>query len=111
MSCFEEKFYKREKLINRTLDIDENLYNELERLSKNVYDASINKLVNVAIEEMIKTENITFYKKDKRTLYVTRSFLIRNSFLEQLYDLRDRYGISIRTLVNIAVNNALEKEE
>ena len=49
MTCF-SKFYKKEILISRTLDIDEELYIELERLSKEVYDASISKLVNAAIE-------------------------------------------------------------
>lgn len=50
MSCF-CKFYKKEKLISRTLEIDETLYCELEKLSKEVYDASISKLVNASIEE------------------------------------------------------------
>ena len=51
MSCF-CKFYKKEKLISRTLEIDETLYCELEKLSKEVYDASISKLVNASIEEI-----------------------------------------------------------
>lgn len=105
MSCF-QKFYKKEKLISRTLEIDETLYYELEILSKEVYDASISKLVNAAIEEIIKTEDIKLYEK-KNTLYVTRSFLIRNSFWEGLYDLKKKYGVSIRLLVNIAIRNVL----
>lgn len=108
MSCF-CKFYKREKLISRTLEIDETLYCELEKLSQEVYDASISKLVNAAIEEIIKTENIHPYER-KDTLYVTRSFLIRSSFWEGLYDLKKKYGISIRLLVNIAIRNGLIEE-
>ena len=49
MSCF-HKFYKKEKLISRTLEIDDVLYYELEKLSQEVYDASISKLVNSSIE-------------------------------------------------------------
>lgn len=111
MSYFEARFYKREKLINRTLEIDELLYIELEKLSKEVYDASISKLVNVAIEEMINREDIRLYKREKDVFYVTRSFLIRSSFLDELYVLRDKYGISIRLLVNIAIRNALIEEK
>lgn len=108
MSCF-RRFYKKEKLISRTLEIDETLYCELENLSHEVYDASISKLVNAAIEDLIKKENIQLYEK-KNTLYVTRSFLIRNSFWEGLYELKKKYGISIRLLVNIAIRNVLIEE-
>ena len=105
MTCF-SKFYKKEKLVSRTLDIDEELYIELERLSNEVYDASISKLVNAAIENLIKTENIQVYER-KRISYVSRSFLIRRSFLEGLYQLKKKYRIPIYLLVNIAIRNVL----
>ena len=107
MSTF-DRFYKREKLVNRTLEIDEDLYEKLIDLSKNVYDASINKLVNAAIEELLKTENIIIYEP-KRNLYVSRSFLIRESFLEGLYYLKKKYRISIYLLVNIAIKNSVDE--
>ena len=106
MSYF-NRFYKREKMVSRTLDIDEELYDELEYLSKNVYDASISKLVNAAIEGLIENENIRIYKR-KRNSYVSRSFLIRSSFLEGLYELKNKYRISIYLLVNIAIKNEIE---
>lgn len=108
MTCF-SKFYKKEKLISRTLEIDEELYYELERLSSKVYDASISKLVNAAIENLIQTENIQIYKR-KNTSYVSRSFLIRRSFLEGLYNLKKKYRIPIYLLVNIAIRNVLIEE-
>lgn len=110
MSCF-GKFYRKEKMISKTLEIDETLYYKLEILSREVYDASISKLVNAAIEEIIKTENIKLYERDRNTLYVTRSFLIRNSFWEKLYELKKKYGVSIRLLVNIAIRNVLIEEK
>lgn len=103
------KFYRKEKLISRTLDIDEELYNKLEFLSKEVYDASISKLVNVAIEDLINTENIQIYKR-KNNSYVSRSFLIRDSLLEGLYELKKKYRVPIYLLVNIAIRNELEEE-
>ena len=84
---FWSKFYKKEKFVSRTLDIDEELYNKLEYLSKEVYDASISKLVNVAIEDLINSENIQIYER-KNNSYVSRSFLIRDSLLEGLYELK-----------------------
>ena len=104
------KFYKREKLISRTLDIDEELYNKLEFLSKEVYDASISKLVNVAIEDLIDNEKVQVYKR-KNNSYVSRSFLIRDSLLEGLYELKKKYRVPIYLLVNIAIRNELEEEK
>lgn len=109
MTCF-SKFYKKEKMVSRTLDIDEELYTELERLSNDVYDASISKLVNAAIENLIKTENIQIYER-KKTSYVSRSFLIRGSFLEGLYNLKRKYRVPIYLLVNIAIRNVLVEEK
>jgi hypothetical protein len=109
MSTF-NRFYKREKIFNRTLDIDEELYTKLEYISKYILDASVNKLVNAAIEELIKTEDVKVYKI-LNSNYVTRSFAIKESLVEGLYDLKSEYGISIRALVNIAIKNALEELE
>ena len=60
--AYSDKIYKKEKLISRTFYIDEKLYLELERLSKEVYEASISKLMNVAIEELVEKEKIEVYE-------------------------------------------------
>ena len=109
MTCF-SRFYKKEKLINRSLDIDEELYNELEYLSKNVYEASISKLVNASIEKIIETEEITLYERKNKS-YVSRSFLIRESLVDGLYSLKEKYRVSICLLVNVAIRNALIEEK
>lgn len=101
-----DRYYKKEKLVSRKLDIEEEMYEKLEHLSKHVYDASINKLVNSAIEELLRTEKIQLYNM-KNKHYVSRSFLIRQSFSEGLYELKDKYKISINLLVNIAIKNIL----
>ena len=104
------RFYKKENLISRSLDIDEELYSELEYLSKNVYEASISKLVNASIEKLIEKEEIQVYERKNKS-YVSRSFLIRESLIEGLYVLKDKYRISICLLVNIAIRNALIEEK
>lgn len=110
MSYFSCKFNKKERTINRSLNIDEELYTELERLSKNVYDASITKLVNAAIERLIETENIHIYKRKNKS-YISRSFLVRESLLDNLYELKDKYGVSICLLINVAIRNTLMEEK
>ena len=109
MTCF-GRFYKKEKLVNRSLDIDEELYGELEYLSQNVYEASISKLVNASIEKIIETEEIQLYERKNKS-YVSRSFLLRESLIDGLYDLKEKYGISICLLVNVAIRNAILEEK
>ena len=43
----------------------------------------------------------------KNKNYVARSFLIRQTFLDGLYELKDKYKISINLLLNIAIKNSL----
>lgn len=108
MSSF-DKFDKKEKIIPRTIEIEDNLYFMLEKLSNEIYDASINKLVNAAIETLIEKENIKTYEKTG-SIRLTRTFLLRESLLKGLYGLKKKYGIPIYLLVNIAIRNALIEE-
>ena len=75
-----------------------------------MYEASITKLVNAAIEKLIETENIQIYERKNKS-YVSRSFLVRESLLDGLYDLKDKYGVSICLMINVAIRNALLKEK
>ena len=104
------RFYKKENLISRSLDIDEELYSELEYLSKNVYEASISKIINIAVEELVKTEKVKIYKR-KNNSYVVRSVLLRKSVFDGLYELKNKFRVPIYLLVNIAVRNVLIEEE
>lgn len=108
MSYF-SKFDKKEKIESRTVEIDDSFYEILEKLSKEKYDASINKLVNAAIEKLIETEQIETYDQTNRTR-ITRTFLLRKSLIDGLYDLRKKYRIPLYLLVNIAIRNALKEE-
>ena len=53
-----DRFYNKENLIRKTIEIDNNLYEKLKELSENEISASINQLINACIENLIKTKNI-----------------------------------------------------
>lgn len=106
-----DRFFSKEKLIRKTIEIDNNLYEELRKISDNKYDASVNKLINASIEELIKTENIKVYIKDKNEISLKHTLLIRESLVIALDKLKDKYGLSIYKLVNMAIYNALEEEK
>ena len=53
-----DRFFIKENLIRKTIEIDNNLYEELKKISENKYDASVNKLINASIEELIIIFNL-----------------------------------------------------
>ena len=62
---FDKYLLKKDNLLKRRIEIDNSLYEKLVELS-NIYDVSINKLVNIAIINLIETENVELYKKRKK---------------------------------------------
>lgn len=109
MSIF-SKFPPKEKLITRTYGIDLSLYEKLNYLSTEIYDASINKLVNACLEELISTKNVLLYSRPKNELSISRSFELRESLYNGLLELRNEYNISFNKLINIAIRNVLIEE-
>ena len=86
-----DRFYKKEKLIKKTIEIDENLYEKLKEISDNEISASVNQLINACIERLILNENIKMYVKPKDEISIKHSLLIRESFVDGLEQLKDKY--------------------
>jgi hypothetical protein len=110
MGYFDTKFNRREPKSRRNYEVDNSLYVQLEELSK-VYDASVNDLLNACLELLIETENVEVYKKAKTEISVVHTLLIRESNIAGLEKLKEKYGVSIYKLVNIAVRNVLPARE
>jgi len=106
MSLFDNYLLPKDNGIRRRIEVDNTLYNGLNELTEK-YDASINKMVNIAIIELIKTENVKIYERPNNEITESHNFLIRESSYKQLEKLREKYGLSIYKLVNIAIYNAL----
>ena len=105
---FDHAFKKREIKIRRNYEIEDSLYIKLEELSK-IYDASVTDLINECLLNLIQTENIQLYGKKGNELFVTHTLLIKESNLSGLEKLKEKYGVSIFKLVNIAIKNVLEE--
>ena len=106
MSVF-DCFYNKEKLIRKTVEIDNDLYDKLSEILKGKYNTSVNMLINASIEELIKTENINLYAKEDKYSTMKRSLLIKESFSNGLNKLKEKYNISISKLINMAIKNAV----
>lgn len=107
MKILDKYLLKKEKTVSKKIDIDNSLFEKLGKIANKEYDASINKIVNVSILELIATENVNIYKKKDDEISEPHSFLIRESSYLKLEEMREKYGISVFRLVNIAINNAL----
>lgn len=106
MGTFDKYLLKKDKLLRRRIEIDNTLYEKLIKLT-DIYDTSINKLVNIAIIEMINTENVKVYEKADNEIVEGHNFAIRETSYNKLEELKSKYGLSIYKLVNIAIYNAL----
>ena len=105
---FDKIFKKRENKIRRNYEIEDSLYSKLEEFSK-IYDASVTDLINECLSNLIQTENIQLYVKNDSELSVTHTLLIKESNLTGLEKLKEKYGVSIFKLVNIAIRNVLNE--
>ena len=101
---FDKYFYKRDNILKRRIEIDASLYERLKELS-NIYEASINKLVNVAIMEMVETNNVNLY--DRPESEQPHILNILEGAYKELERLSDKHHLSIYKLVNIAIYNAV----
>ena len=105
-SCFP----KKEELIKRTYEIDLTLYEKLEYLSQEIYDASINKLINISLDDLFRSKKLNLYKRPKNEITVIRSILIRKSLYDTMIKYKNAYNLSYNKIINIAIRNALIRE-
>ena len=104
-----DRFLRKEKWIKKSAEIEGNLYDRLKEISENDLDASINKIVDACINDLSLGEKVVIYKLENNEINVARSIIIRESMYKKLEEMREKYGISISKLINIAIRNGIEK--
>lgn len=104
-----DRFWPKDELVQKTIEIESSLYDEIEYLCENVYDASVSKLINACIDDLIETQDVKLYPKENDELFTKHSLILRKSSLKNLEKLKDKYGISVYKLIHIAIKNVLTK--
>ena len=102
------RFYEKEKLVKKSVEIEGNLYDKLKEIANEELDASVNKIIDACIDYFEIAEKVVIYRKRKDEINVAKSIIIRESIYKKLEDMREKYGISISKLVNIAIRTGLE---
>ena len=105
-----DSFVKREKLIQRTVNISDELFDKLEKLSQEFNDCSVSKIINASI--------IDFADKQKETIEIgnigptsKHSVAFREPVLECLNQLAKKYSSFKYVVMNIAIREGVEKLE
>ena len=60
-----KRFYKKEKLVKKSVEIEGNLYDKLKEISSNELDASINKIIDACIDDLEIGDKVVIYRKEK----------------------------------------------
>ena len=102
------RFYEKEKWVKKSVEIEGNLYDKLKEIANEELDASVNKIIDACIDDFEIAEKVVIYRKRKDEINVARSIIIREPIFKKLEDMREKYGISISKLVNIAIRTGLE---
>lgn len=103
------RFYPKERWVKKSVEIEGNLYDRLIEISSKEIDASVNKIIDACIDDFEIGDKVIIYKKDRNEINVGRSIIIRESIYKKLDFMREKYGISISKLINIAIREGLEK--
>ena len=104
-----ERFLVKENWVKKSAEIEGNLYDRLKEISEKEIEASVNKIIDACISDLELQEKIIIYKKEDNEINVARSVIIRESMYKKLEDMREKYGISISKLINIAIRAGIEK--
>ena len=102
MNAFDKYLFSKDNVLRRRIDVDSSLFTKLEELS-NRYDATVNRLVNIAIVNFIEKENVGIYERNDNETSRAHNFSIRESSYRKLEELKNKYGLSICKLINIAI--------
>ena len=80
-----DKLYKlNNKTIPKSINIDDSLYEKIRHATKEIYDAKLSDIINVAVEEYIERNNPTYYAKPKNETVTYRILMLRKNNIKKL---------------------------
>lgn len=108
--AIKDRLSKKENLIQKTMNIDNELYERIEKLAKKKYLESASQIINACVYELAETGTVNIYENENELL-VKHTVIFRQSALDELEKLHKKYKISIYKLVNIAIHNVIDELE
>ena len=108
MNAIYRLYLKSNSSVQKSISIDDTLYQKLKTLIDKKYDATISDIINVALENYIDKNIPTFYDKPKLESTTYRSIMIRKDNLKRLQRMHKETGISVTRLLNSAIKEFIE---
>lgn len=101
-----DTLWKKEQLVQKTVQIEDSLYEELVKLSQDKLDASVSKIINACIYEFAQKDRITMREIGN---FSKHSVIFRKSAVKQLAELRAKFNIPQYVILNLAIKNGIDK--
>ena len=101
-----DTLWGKDKLVQKTMQIEDSLYEELVKLSENMLDASVSKIINACVYEFSHKDKLTMYQQGDLTKH---SVIFRKSAVKKLADMKAKFNIPQYVILNIAIKSGIEK--
>lgn len=101
-----DSLWKKERLEQKTVQIEDKLYEQLIEISENQLDTSVSKIINACIYEFANKERITMHEITDLSKH---SVIFRETALEKLAEMKAKFNIPQYVLLNLSIKEGIEK--
>ena len=101
-----DTLWKKDLLEQKTVQIEDELYDKLLYLSENELDASVSKIINACIYEFADKNEITMKEINNLSKH---SVIFRKTAVDKLVELKLKFNIPQYVILNLAIKNEIEK--
>ena len=101
-----DTLWDKEKLEQKTVQIEDKLYEKLVKISENLLDASVSRLINACIYDFADITEFTMKEVGEMTKH---SVIFRKSASEKLMEARARFNLPQYVILNFAIREGIKK--
>ncbi len=101
-----DTLWKKEELEQKTVQIEDELYDQLVALSENEFDASVSKIINACIYEFADRQEIRMQEVKNLSKH---SVIFRKTSIKILAKLKSKFNIPQYIILNLAIKEGIEK--
>lgn len=101
-----DSLWKKDQLEQKTVQIEDDLYDQLVDLSENELDASVSRIINACIYEFAERTEIRMQEIKNLSKH---SVIFRKTSIKILMDLKAKFNIPQYIILNLAIKEGIEK--
>ncbi len=101
-----DSLWKKDKLEQKTVQIEDKLYEQLVELSDGQLDASVSRIINACIYDFADKERITMHEIKDLSKH---SVIFRRTALDKLASMKSKFSIPQYVILNLSIKEGIEK--